>query len=258
MPGMAYLVFARSPHAHARLTSVDATAARSAPGVVAVLTGADVADASAVRSAWRLAAAGRRASAAEPGVRARQGPLRRRSGSCRRGRVERARPTTLSTCSRSTTSRCPQSPTLRRRSRPARRCCTSNSAPTWRIASNKPRRRSRGGLRARRRGHRLRACGQPARAARADGGARRRGALRFWHQRADVLVEHPDPAQPADQDLGRARLLDDHRVRVIAPDVGGGFGTKIEFTTEDVAGRHGWPCSCAARSAGSKNAAKTS
>ena len=28
--------------------------------------------------------------------------------------------------------------------------------------------------------------------------------------------------------------LDDHRVRVIAPDVGGGFGAKIEFTTEDV------------------------
>jgi len=44
LPGLAYLVFARSPHAHARLTSLDATAARSAPGVLMVLTGQDVAD----------------------------------------------------------------------------------------------------------------------------------------------------------------------------------------------------------------------
>ena len=32
----------RSPHAHARLVSIDATAARAAPGVLAVLTGADL------------------------------------------------------------------------------------------------------------------------------------------------------------------------------------------------------------------------
>src|SRR5438094_293547 len=33
----------RSPHAHARIRGIDATAARSAPGVLAVLTGADLA-----------------------------------------------------------------------------------------------------------------------------------------------------------------------------------------------------------------------
>lgn len=39
----AYAVFVRSPHAHARLRSVNVDAAKAAPGVVEVLTGADVA-----------------------------------------------------------------------------------------------------------------------------------------------------------------------------------------------------------------------
>src|SRR6185437_3687608 len=34
-------VFVRSPHAHARVRSIDTTAARTAPGVLAVLTAAD-------------------------------------------------------------------------------------------------------------------------------------------------------------------------------------------------------------------------
>jgi len=41
--GEAHAVFVRSPHAHARVASVDATAALDVPGVVAVLTGADMA-----------------------------------------------------------------------------------------------------------------------------------------------------------------------------------------------------------------------
>jgi len=41
--GQAYAVFLRSPHAHANIRSIDATAARQAPGVVAVYTGADYA-----------------------------------------------------------------------------------------------------------------------------------------------------------------------------------------------------------------------
>jgi CO/xanthine dehydrogenase Mo-binding subunit len=40
-PGLAHVVFVRSPHAHARIATVDATRARAAPGVLAVLTGAD-------------------------------------------------------------------------------------------------------------------------------------------------------------------------------------------------------------------------
>jgi carbon-monoxide dehydrogenase large subunit len=41
-PGQTYAYFLRSPHAHARIRSIDAAAARAAPGVVAVFTGADL------------------------------------------------------------------------------------------------------------------------------------------------------------------------------------------------------------------------
>ncbi|HEV2300125.1 MAG TPA: xanthine dehydrogenase family protein molybdopterin-binding subunit [Stellaceae bacterium] len=43
LPGEAYAVFLRSPHAHARILSIDAAAARGMPGVLAILTGADYA-----------------------------------------------------------------------------------------------------------------------------------------------------------------------------------------------------------------------
>ncbi|MGQ7296263.1 molybdopterin-dependent oxidoreductase [Quadrisphaera sp. KR29] len=42
-PGMLHLAVLRSPHAHARVLSVDATAALAVPGVVRVITAADVA-----------------------------------------------------------------------------------------------------------------------------------------------------------------------------------------------------------------------
>ncbi|WP_104522761.1 xanthine dehydrogenase family protein molybdopterin-binding subunit [Blastococcus atacamensis] len=44
LPGMLHLAVVRSPVAHARITNVDVTAAREAPGVVAVFTGRDLAD----------------------------------------------------------------------------------------------------------------------------------------------------------------------------------------------------------------------
>src|SRR5689334_21850168 len=42
LPNEAHVAFVRSPHAHARITSVDTSSARSAPGVLAVLIGADL------------------------------------------------------------------------------------------------------------------------------------------------------------------------------------------------------------------------
>src|SRR5882724_10342793 len=42
LPGQAHAVFVRSPHAHAKIRSIDVEAAKRAPGVVAVLTGHDV------------------------------------------------------------------------------------------------------------------------------------------------------------------------------------------------------------------------
>src|SRR5438552_12179341 len=43
LPRQAYAVVVRSPHAHARIRALDASAASKAPGVLAVLTGADLA-----------------------------------------------------------------------------------------------------------------------------------------------------------------------------------------------------------------------
>src|SRR5215203_5969004 len=44
LPGMLHMAFLRSPYAHARITSIDASAARERPGIVAVFTSGDLAD----------------------------------------------------------------------------------------------------------------------------------------------------------------------------------------------------------------------
>jgi aerobic carbon-monoxide dehydrogenase large subunit len=41
-PGQSYAYILRSPHAHARITSIDSSAAKAAPGVLAVFTGEDM------------------------------------------------------------------------------------------------------------------------------------------------------------------------------------------------------------------------
>ena len=43
LPGMLHAAVLRSPHAHARIRSIDASAARNLPGVVTVLTAEDIA-----------------------------------------------------------------------------------------------------------------------------------------------------------------------------------------------------------------------
>src|ERR671929_1291782 len=45
LPGMLHAVVLRSPHAHARILSLDAAPARALPGVAAVLTASDIAGA---------------------------------------------------------------------------------------------------------------------------------------------------------------------------------------------------------------------
>jgi carbon-monoxide dehydrogenase large subunit len=42
LPGQAHLYFLRSPHAHARITSIDVRAASAMPGVIAIVTGEDL------------------------------------------------------------------------------------------------------------------------------------------------------------------------------------------------------------------------
>src|SRR5689334_9250675 len=43
LPRMVHVAFVRSPHAHARISRIDRDAARQAPGVIAVVTGAELA-----------------------------------------------------------------------------------------------------------------------------------------------------------------------------------------------------------------------
>ena len=50
LPGMCHGVNVLSPHAHARIKKVDASKARAAPGVLLVLTGADVGTITSARS----------------------------------------------------------------------------------------------------------------------------------------------------------------------------------------------------------------
>src|SRR5690242_10312174 len=42
LPGMTHLAILRSPYAHAKIRSIDTSAAKAAPGVVGVIVGADI------------------------------------------------------------------------------------------------------------------------------------------------------------------------------------------------------------------------
>jgi aerobic carbon-monoxide dehydrogenase large subunit len=55
LPGMTHAAILRSPHGHARIRAIDVSRARSAPGVVAVFTGADIQGAlQPIPCAWLL------------------------------------------------------------------------------------------------------------------------------------------------------------------------------------------------------------
>jgi carbon-monoxide dehydrogenase large subunit len=57
LPGMQHLAMVRSPFAHARITGIDTEAAKKSPGVLAVLTGADVKDIQgSLPNAWPIVA----------------------------------------------------------------------------------------------------------------------------------------------------------------------------------------------------------
>src|SRR5713226_3445027 len=54
LPGMTYAAFVRSPHAHARIKSIDVAAAKAQPGVVAVFTGKDMTGVNSLPCGWDL------------------------------------------------------------------------------------------------------------------------------------------------------------------------------------------------------------
>ena len=54
LPQQTYAAFVRSPYAHAKIKSVDISAAKAMEGVVAIFTGADVADVNGVPCGWQV------------------------------------------------------------------------------------------------------------------------------------------------------------------------------------------------------------
>src|SRR5436853_2867390 len=54
LPGITYAAFVRSPHANARIKGIDVTAAKSHPGVVAVFTGKDMTGVNSLPCGWDL------------------------------------------------------------------------------------------------------------------------------------------------------------------------------------------------------------
>src|SRR4029453_4719870 len=54
LPRQTFRVFLRSPHAHARLRGINASAAESAPGVLAVITGKDLASIGGLPCGWMI------------------------------------------------------------------------------------------------------------------------------------------------------------------------------------------------------------
>ena len=54
MPHQAYGYFLRSPHAHAKIRKIDTAAAKAAPGVVAVYTGADMTGVNGLPCGWLI------------------------------------------------------------------------------------------------------------------------------------------------------------------------------------------------------------
>ncbi len=54
LPGMTYVCFVRSPHAHAEIKSVDISKAGNMPGVVKIYTGADLTEVNGVPTGWQV------------------------------------------------------------------------------------------------------------------------------------------------------------------------------------------------------------
>ena len=54
LAGLTYAAFVRSPHAHARVRAIDTSAARRHAGVVAVITGKDMAGVNSLPCGWDL------------------------------------------------------------------------------------------------------------------------------------------------------------------------------------------------------------
>ena len=231
VPGMLHAAFVRSPHAHARIVRIDADAARRQPGIAAVLTGRDLAR---LTAPLRIAPADRGAAAhgdADPA--GGQGPLRRRSRGLRDRRAALSGRGRLRARRRRRTRRCrpwsipsePRMPACRWSTRPFRPIArTTASSPT---ATSTPRSaRPTGSSTVRfHQGRQTHVPMEP------------RGCLASWLPGDETLTfwhstQIPHPMRSA---LAARLGISESAVRVITPDVGGGFGQKIPLYREELA-----------------------
>ena len=125
LKGQAYAAMVRSSHAHGVIKGIDTEAARAMPGVLAVITGADLQAAGYGTLKCVPPLKNRDGTPMKkpprPALADRQGALRRRSGRLRRRRDRDRRRRKPPRRSCSTSSRCPPSPSQARRPSPARR-----------------------------------------------------------------------------------------------------------------------------------------
>ena len=235
LPLMVEAAFVRSPHAHALIRAIDTRAALAVPGVHAVLTLADL------RPFLRVDAA--RRGLAEPGLSPGARPSRaggRRGGACRRAGGDRRRrqplsaPRTRQRSSRSSTSRLPAVADCRAAlaadapARPSRRAAQSPGAVhhgIWRCRACI--RRGAASL------SRFRS-GSIA-AAPFDRGPRRSGVRGSARRQAHAVELDPDAARGAAPAYATCSGATEQLIRVVTPEVGGGFGPKLVFYPEDVA-----------------------
>ena len=223
LPGQAYAVMVRSPHAHARIRSIDTTEARATDGVLAVLTGADLlADGlkpiphrPMLRGAPDITLRNRDSSdadhhAALPAA-GRQGPLRRRSGGDGGRHIDRRRQDRRRARRRGLrAARCGHAADGLGRGRRAFR--VQGRHQYLRRRRRGRRRRHRSGVQARR-AYRLARYLGAARHRRADGAARRGRRLRCPHRPLYALCRQRQRGAAEDRARGHPWRRREHGAR---------------------------------------------
>ena len=228
LPGMLHMAFVRSPYAHAKITAVDLSAAKQLPGVVAAFAGADFGEEQgSLPCAWPVT----------PDIVIPPHPPMatdevRYVGEAVAVVVARDRYAAADAVGSVDVTYEPLEPVLDMKT------ALDDGAPKVHATGNKSYEfvfptsgdidAAFGGadvvLEREYRQQRLIPCAMEPRAVLASWAGRRRHAL----------VGDPDPARAAVRDRGASSASPSSAIRVIAPDVGGGFGSKLQVTAEEV------------------------
>ena len=259
IPGALHLAVLRSPYAHARITlDRHRRAARGLPGVVAVFTGADLADlwASPMPCAWPVTEDMKNPPHYPLAIEHRELRRRRRGG--RAGHDATPRPGTRSRPSSSTTTRSPAVVDLedapQRPGARARGARHQHVATRWELK-----------------------IGDEAAGDQAFADAAHTVKERYVQQRLIAMAMEPRACAAVPQPFGGDLTLycatqiphilkvmvaitlgiPEHQLRVVAPSVGGGFGSKLDVYAEELLCAGAGPQASACRCAGSRSAPRT-